>query len=44
MWFLYELQRGGYPFQKNDLSLEEWIAIGVLKEEIDAMKMGLMIK
>lgn len=31
---LYELQRGGYPFDKNDLTLEEWIDLGRIKEAL----------
>jgi hypothetical protein len=38
IWFLMRLQLGGYPFKANDLSIEEWIDIGVLKEEIEGMK------
>jgi len=40
LW-LYSLQRGGYPFQANDLSVEEWIRLGELREEIEAMKAGV---
>ncbi len=27
------VQRGGYPFAKDDLSHEEWMALGVIAEE-----------
>lgn len=32
IWFLYSLQQGGYPFEKDDLTIEEWIDLGVLKQ------------
>ncbi len=41
IWFLYSLQQGGYPFDANDLTIEEWIDIGILRSEIEAMKMGI---
>jgi hypothetical protein len=41
IWLLYELQRGGYPFEKNDLTINEWIDIGVLRTEMEIMKTGL---
>jgi hypothetical protein len=28
---LRALQRGGYPFQADDLSIEEWIDLGQIK-------------
>jgi hypothetical protein len=31
---MFELQRGGYPFEKNDLTLEEWIDLGRIKEAL----------
>jgi hypothetical protein len=40
IWFLFSLQRGGYPFGPDDLSVEEWIRLGMLKDEIEAMKAG----
>jgi hypothetical protein len=27
--FLQQLQQAGYPFQANDLTLEEWLLLGV---------------
>lgn len=30
--FLYTLQTAGYPFQANELSIEEWLAIGEVKQ------------
>ncbi len=38
VWFLYRLHIGGYPFAKNDLSVDEWLAIGELKEAIEMEK------
>jgi hypothetical protein len=35
---LYCLQRGGYPFAQDDLSLEEWMGLGEMKTEIEAWK------
>jgi len=39
--FLYRLRKGGYPFEKNDLSLEEWLALGELEEAIEASRLRL---
>jgi hypothetical protein len=41
IWFLYSLQRGGYPFGPDDLSTCEWVRLGMLKDEIEAMKAGV---
>ena len=41
LWFLYCLQRGGYPFRPDDLTVEEWIRLGTVKDEIEAMKAGV---
>jgi len=43
LWFLYCLQRGGYPFRQDDLLVEEWVRLGILKDEIEAMKAGVKI-
>lgn len=40
IWYLFLLQRGGYPFGKNDLSPEEWIDLGIMREHFEAMKAG----
>jgi len=32
--YISSLQRGGYPFQANDLTLEEWIDLGRVNESI----------
>lgn len=29
------VRRGGYPFRKNDLTMEEWRALGVIQEEYE---------
>lgn len=35
IWSLYELQKGGYPFEKEDLNLDEWRALAELKTAMD---------
>jgi hypothetical protein len=35
---LYALQRGGYPFGKNDLTPDEWIDLGIMREHLEGMK------
>lgn len=35
--FIYRLQQGGYPFEANDLTLEEWIDVGTLREAIEKL-------
>ncbi len=40
MWYLFLLQRGGYPFSKNDLSIEEWIDLGIMREHFELMKVA----
>ncbi|HHT9137386.1 MAG TPA: hypothetical protein ACFYEK_09115 [Candidatus Wunengus sp. YC60] len=40
IWFFYALQRGGYPFRANDLTVDEWMDLGLLKEELEAAKNG----
>lgn len=39
IWHLYMLQRGGYPFEANELSIDEWIDLGILRDEIENMRM-----
>ncbi len=34
VWNLYRLQRGGFPFEKNDLTLQEWVDIGLIRDEL----------
>ena len=35
IWNLYRLQRGGFPFEKNDLTLQEWVDLGVIRDELE---------
>jgi len=35
IFFLYRLQRGGCSFDVDDLSVEEWLALADLREEIE---------
>jgi hypothetical protein len=35
IWQLYTLQRGGYPFAANDLTLQEWQDLGILRAELE---------
>jgi hypothetical protein len=30
------LQRAGFPFRQNDLSIDEWMALGELTAELEA--------
>ena len=44
-WFLHIsglhcLKRAGYPFAKDDLSIEEWYDLGVFSDEIEAYRMA----
>jgi hypothetical protein len=32
--FLHQLQRAGYPFQANDLTLEEWLLLGLVQRAL----------
>ena len=34
--FLHRLQEAGYPFQANDLSVETWLLLGVVKRAFAA--------
>ncbi len=38
IWYLYRLQRAGYPFGANELSVEEWMDIGILRDEMGRME------
>jgi len=35
IWFLWRLKKAGYPFAANDLSLQEWLDIGILEDEME---------
>lgn len=39
--FLYGLTRGGYPFDRDDLTLDEWQDIGTLRDEIEMLERGI---
>ena len=36
IWFFYRLRKGGYPLEANDLSVDEWIDLGILDDEVAA--------
>ena len=38
IWFLYSLQVAGYPFAKDDLTVEEWLDLGILKAELERLQ------
>ncbi|MDD2902107.1 MAG: hypothetical protein PHU44_06695 [Syntrophales bacterium] len=38
--FLYRLQRAGYPFRANDLSLETWLLLGVVQKVLENTQRG----
>ena len=38
IWFLYCLRQGGYPFEKDDLTIEEWLDIGVLSRAAEGLE------
>lgn len=38
--FLYRLQRAGYPFRANDLSLETWLLLGVVQKILEDTQRG----
>jgi hypothetical protein len=35
IFFYYSLHRAGYPFRQDDLSIDEWMALGELKQELE---------
>ena len=37
---LYRLGRAGYPFRANDLSLETWLLLGVVREVLENIPRG----
>ncbi|TAN64271.1 hypothetical protein EPN18_00395 [bacterium] len=41
IWFLYALQEGGYPFEKDDLTLPEWMDLGVLRCAVKEQRVAL---
>ena len=38
--FLYRLSRAGYPFRANDLSLETWLLLGVVRGAMENSQRG----
>jgi hypothetical protein len=44
---LYSLIRGGFPFRRNELTIEEWLDMGVYKQLLDdereAMRMRMLL-
>ena len=38
--FLYQLQEAGYPFRANELSVETWLLLGVVKRAFTAASGG----
>ena len=34
VWWLYSLQLAGYPFTKNELSIDEWLALAEMKSAL----------
>jgi hypothetical protein len=36
IWFLHTLQRAGFPFRQDDLSIDEWMGLAELKAELEA--------
>jgi len=42
IWFIYCLQKSGYPFAANDLTVDEWLALGEIREAVEMERMMLM--
>ncbi len=38
--FLYRLSRAGYPFKANDLSLEAWLLLGIVRQVLEGAPGG----
>lgn len=38
--FLYQLNRAGYPFRANDLTLETWLLLGMVKRAFEGGRRG----
>jgi hypothetical protein len=36
--YLHALQEGGYPFQKNDLTIEEWLGLAELRRHYQTIQ------
>jgi hypothetical protein len=35
IWMIYQMQQAGYPFEKNDLELTEWLALTEMKQAVE---------
>jgi hypothetical protein len=44
LMFLYRLQRAGYPFQANDLTLETWMLLGLVKRIFQEAERGSAVR
>ena len=44
MWKLYRLQKAGYVFQPNDLTVEEWEDLYIIHDEMEARANGWRTK
>lgn len=38
------LQKAGYPFERNELTIEEWQDLGTVNEKIESIEQEMMIK
>lgn len=38
--FLYQLRRAGYPFERNDLTLETWLLLGMVQRVLEGTQGG----
>jgi hypothetical protein len=38
--FLYRLSRAGYPFKANDLPLETWLLVGMVRRVFEGVQRG----
>ena len=39
-----KLQKAGYPFDKNELTIEEWQDLGTVNEKIESIEQEIMFK
>lgn len=38
IWRMYRMQRGKYPYEPDDLSEDEWMALGEMDDALEAVK------
>jgi hypothetical protein len=38
--FLYQLKKAGYPFRANDLTLETWLLLGLVRRVLEGKQRG----